>query len=169
MSAPSCVTLHEARATPRCDISGRVPAGGARVNCLLANTEQSIKTNADWHPIYPRRLHIPPIGEDYGKQLEVAAAYIAANRSWLPRLIWMDTPPQHFNTPTGRFNRSLPLKRQKRCRNIQRLPGVREVGVAGVAWSGCRREQAGRSKFCTGVSPSLRSSSLIRDGSAMQD
>lgn len=91
------------------------------------DTRAPVTPASNWFPPCSCRLHNPPTAQDYGKQLEAAAAYIAANRVWLPRLVWMDTPPQHFNTSTGKFKRSRPVEEQKPCRDILTVPGVWQV------------------------------------------
>ena len=43
-------------------------------------------------PHGPCRLHSPP--QEYEERLQRLAAFVQANRSWLPVLIWADTSPQ---------------------------------------------------------------------------
>lgn len=38
-----------------------------------------------------------------GEELAILADYVKAHRADLPPIIWMDTPPQHFDAPLGEF------------------------------------------------------------------
>eukprot|EP00854_Cymbomonas_tetramitiformis_P015787 gene15787-18719_t len=40
---------------------------------------------------------------EYRAQVRRFAHFYATNRHWLPLIVWRDTPPQSFNTPTGLF------------------------------------------------------------------
>ena len=49
-------------------------------------------------------LHYTP---DYEKDLQKIAAFFSDQRSKMPMLLWMDTPPQHFNTEVGEYSKAI--------------------------------------------------------------
>ncbi|GAB4823852.1 hypothetical protein N2152v2_010898 [Parachlorella kessleri] len=55
--------------------------------------------------VYNFGLHYPPTPGILGAQLAHMADYVKANASWMPRMIWMDTPPQHFRSPSGMYGK----------------------------------------------------------------
>jgi hypothetical protein len=90
------------------------------------------------------RLHHLPSEKVLGTQLDHAAEFVQANQAWLPRMVWMDTPPQHFATPSGMYTKQLrKLPKPWRCSRMSMYDSapIQQVWWAGegVWMSLCRR------------------------------
>jgi len=75
--------------------------------------------------------HVPGKDSAYVSELRQLAAYRAAHRASLPRMLWMDTPPQHF-PGTGDFSGSF---RAKECEPHKGWQSGDKVSRAGGTWN----------------------------------